>query len=158
MLAALSCIRHSMVVVPLYETLGADAAYILAHTEAPLVVIDTLKRFENVFSMRDKTQLKHVLLTKRPEEAKWQEAQQKAVDAGLTLHLMEDLMAQGAAQTAQPLDHPPRADDTYIVWFVAPFFQKRITPYAVTQVAQQERQKGWFSVTRMWWQTFRQWL
>ena len=119
MLAAISCIRHSLVLVPLYDTLGADAAsHILAHTEASLVVIDTLKRLENVFSMREKTHLKHVLLTNRPEEAKWQEAQQKAVNAGLTLHLMEDLMTQGATQTEQPPDHPPRADDIYIVWFV----------------------------------------
>src|SRR4051794_8064023 len=30
---ALACVRHSMVVVPLYDTLGPDAAsYILSHT------------------------------------------------------------------------------------------------------------------------------
>jgi long-chain acyl-CoA synthetase len=35
LITALACVRQSMVVVPLYDTLGSDsAAYIVRHTDA----------------------------------------------------------------------------------------------------------------------------
>lgn len=119
----LACIRHSIVIVPLYDTLGPDAAtYILAHTGASLVLIDELRRLENVFSMKQNTpELRHVVLVEKPEAAKLAEINQRAEAIGIEVHLWDELLAKGQqrAETEQQPDREPTSEDTYMLCYTS---------------------------------------
>lgn len=120
-LAALACIRHSMVIVPLYDTLGPDAAaYILGHTEAKVVVVDEVSRLQNLINVKQRTpELRHILLTDPLEPEKFEEIRQKASDVGITVHAMADLLAKQEEETEEEPDHLPKAEDTYFVCYTS---------------------------------------
>uniref|UniRef100_A0A183BHG0 Long-chain-fatty-acid--CoA ligase n=1 Tax=Globodera pallida TaxID=36090 RepID=A0A183BHG0_GLOPA len=127
MIAVIGCVRHSIVVVPLYDTLGADAAtYVLNHTGAELVLVDDLNKLANVLKECPST-LKHVVLIGTSmREKEVQEASEKTKEVGVELHSFEDLMeSSGSPQEGgdhlPPVveDHPPKPNDTYIVCYTS---------------------------------------
>lgn len=87
------------------------------------MLVDDLKRLDNVFRMKENSPaLRHVVLCTEPDVPPEQLAdiEQRSAALGVTVHIWGKLLANGRAQAEQqqPEDHPPSAQDTYIVWSV----------------------------------------
>ncbi|KAL3078799.1 hypothetical protein niasHS_014581 [Heterodera schachtii] len=123
MITAIGCTRHSMVIVPLYDTLGADAAtFILGHTGSEVVVVDDLVKLGNALK-ECPTTLKHaVLIDHALDEKQVEEARTKAKSVGVQLHSFDQLVGTETAQEKteeETEDHPPKPNDTYIVCYTS---------------------------------------
>lgn len=129
---ALALIRHSMIVVPLYDTLGENAAsYILSHCETQLVMLDSLNKLQNVFNMREKTpSLKHILYVGELEKEKIQEIQKKANELNIVLYFWNDLINTKEENTKEENtkeekiqkseeDNEPKPEDNYIICYTS---------------------------------------
>nr|CAD2169435.1 unnamed protein product [Meloidogyne enterolobii] len=121
----LALIRHSMIVVPLYDTLGENAAsYILAHCETELVMLDSLKKLQNVFNMREKTpSLKNILYVGELEKEKIEEIQKKAKELNISLYFWNDLINNKIEDEEkiekEEKDNEPKPEDNYIICYTS---------------------------------------
>ncbi|VDP10615.1 unnamed protein product [Heligmosomoides polygyrus] len=53
LITALGCVQQSVIVVPLYDTLGADAAaFVVSQTEISVIVVDTMAKARNLASKK----------------------------------------------------------------------------------------------------------
>ncbi|CAK5086856.1 unnamed protein product [Meloidogyne enterolobii] len=121
----LALIRHSMIVVPLYDTLGENAAsYILAHCETELVMLDSFKKLQNVFNMREKTpSLKNILYVGELENEKIEEIQKKAKELNICLYFWNDLINNRTEDEEkiekEEEDNEPKPEDNYIICYTS---------------------------------------
>lgn len=116
-ITALACTRYSMVVVPLYDTLGAEAAtFILEHTEAEVVIVDDAKKAQKLLEFTKETpKLKHVVLIEHDDSSTSLSAI-KAPD-GIEVHSFSALRAFGREHTVDDVEARP--EDTYIICYTS---------------------------------------
>lgn len=116
-----------MVVVPLYDTLGADAAtYIIQHTDAAFVIflshifiiifstiiVDNEAKVKKLLELaHTMPSLKHVVLIDALEDASLKAQVQQH---GIQLHNFGDLLTVDDSEVQPDVEANP--GDTYIIW------------------------------------------
>ncbi|KAI6240163.1 Arachidonate--CoA ligase [Aphelenchoides fujianensis] len=116
-ISSLACLRFSMVTVPLYDTLGADAAtFIVQQTEMQAIVVDELDKVEKLLTNAAQTPtLKHIVLI---NHSKLTHALiEQAETAGIRLHKFRDLLTAGERE--YHADVEPKASDLYIICYTS---------------------------------------
>nr|XP_046919477.1 long-chain-fatty-acid--CoA ligase 5-like [Dermatophagoides farinae]XP_046919478.1 long-chain-fatty-acid--CoA ligase 5-like [Dermatophagoides farinae] len=127
-IAEYACYRHSIVVIPIYETLGSNiCAFIAKQAELSTIFCDTLDRVVNVLNNASDFQfLKHIIVSHHDDESisAWSDNQQhletlksKAQSLGLTLHSMKQVEQLGQQNAQQ--DHPPGPDDLAVICYTS---------------------------------------
>jgi len=102
--------HYSMVIVPLYDTLGPDAcSYIINQAEIQLVVVDTSKKAEALLVKRAQCPTLRILVLLEPAEASLTALAEKF---GVTILSLTDLEKLGeSASDRSPPAVPPTPDD-----------------------------------------------
>ncbi|CAJ0580921.1 unnamed protein product, partial [Mesorhabditis spiculigera] len=110
---ALGCIQHSLVVVPLYDTLGAEAAdYIIQQADIEVIFVDNLDKVKKLGGTSDKIPtLKHVIVIDNisPDDL--------PKDTGFEIHTFAEVLNYGQ-QNPQKM-HLPTKEDTYIICYTS---------------------------------------
>lgn len=107
------CYNFSLVLVPLYDTLGPDAcAFIVNQTEAPLVVVEDDKKVNLLLDKAPKN-LKKLVVIKPLRQATLQRAKNRGID----IHTFEEVEKLGA-QKDQP-ELPPRPEDVCTICYTS---------------------------------------
>lgn len=103
-----------MVVVPLYDTLGADAAtYIVQQTDMAIIVVDESDKIEKLLINVSKTPtLKHIVIINSAKLDN--QLVEKANENGIQIHTFDDL--QNGNVELHP-DVEPKPDDLYIICY-----------------------------------------
>jgi len=109
-IAEQACYYYSMVVVPLYDTLGPEAcSYIINQAEIQLIVVDKSKKAEAILKKHDQCpSLRVVVLMETPEISLMNQAAAIGVEI-LSFAELEQLGAN--AMDRAPLALPPTPDD-----------------------------------------------
>jgi len=96
----IACYSQSMVIVPLYDTLGPEACtYIVNNAEIELVVCDTADRMSKLLDTKDNCpNLKYIVCMSDIS----QEDLSRAKDKGLTVIRFDELEERGRASLKQP--------------------------------------------------------
>ncbi|XP_017478681.1 PREDICTED: long-chain-fatty-acid--CoA ligase 5-like [Rhagoletis zephyria] len=118
-MAEYSCYRHSIVVIPIYETLGSNVCVFIAK-QAKLTAIfcDTLTRVDGVLkNVKECDTLKHIIVASAGSDAALQAMKEKAVSYGLQLHSMDDI--EGLGKINPQADHPPEANDLAVICYTS---------------------------------------
>lgn len=104
-----ACYTYSMIIVPLYDTLGLDAcAFILKQTEMKLLVVDKSKKAENLLTKRDQfPNLKTLVLIDPPEPSLLQTAQK----CGIEVVQFNALELLGGTSVHKTPKMPPKPQD-----------------------------------------------
>ena len=108
---------QNMVTVPLYDTLGAEAAtHIINQTGIQLILAENGAKVESLLSVIKETPtLKHIVVQDHSTVTK--DMMEKAKTAGVTITSYVDLIVRGSQH---PCDRvPPRMDDLYIVCYTS---------------------------------------
>lgn len=107
------CYNFSLVLVPLYDTLGPDAcAFIVNQTEAQLVVVEDDKKVNLLLDKAPKN-LKKLVVIKPLRQATLQRAKNRGID----IHTFEEVEKLGA-QKDQP-ELPPRPEDVCTICYTS---------------------------------------
>ena len=107
------CYNYSLVLVPLYDTLGPDAcAFIINQTEAQLVVVEDDKKVNLLLDKAPK-QLKKLVVMKPVRPA----TQQRAKNRGIDLHYFDEVEKLGA-QKDNP-EVPPKPTDLCTICYTS---------------------------------------
>ncbi|TKR76173.1 hypothetical protein L596_017355 [Steinernema carpocapsae] len=118
-LTMLGCMRHKMVHVPIYDTLGCDAAsYIVGHSEIHTMVVDKADKLERMIYRKthdNLTSLEHIVVVDMADVTP--EIIQKAEEAGLTVSSWEDTLQYGKEHPAEPTFAEPQ--DTYMFCYTS---------------------------------------
>ncbi|XP_028331447.1 long-chain-fatty-acid--CoA ligase 5 [Gouania willdenowi] len=113
----LACYTYSMVAVPLYDTLGAEAlVFIIDRAEISCVLCDTQSRAETLLQNRENEQTK-VLKTIVVMDAFDPELVTRGAECGLEVVSMEDMEALGKIHRQKPI--PPSPEDLSIICFTS---------------------------------------
>ncbi|GMR43896.1 hypothetical protein PMAYCL1PPCAC_14091, partial [Pristionchus mayeri] len=116
-ITSLGAISQSIVVVPLYDTLGADAAtFIVNQAEIEVIVVDNEDKARKLFAAKSSIPtLKHIVIL---EEAGVTAALiDESKDAGVSIHCLSTLLELGGRKKAEPMK--PKTDDTYIICYTS---------------------------------------
>lgn len=107
------CYWHSMIIAPIYNTLGPDVCTFIANqAEIEVIVCDTLERVEAVLSqVMHFTHLKHIVVM---EEIPYSYVS-KAKNFKLEVHTMKKIEEFGKANSLKP-NHPSPDDDAVICY------------------------------------------
>ncbi|PIC40552.1 hypothetical protein B9Z55_011853 [Caenorhabditis nigoni] len=114
LISALACIEQSMVVVPLYDTLGAEAAsFIVSQAEIEVVIVDNFKKAECLIQNRDKVPtLKHVIVIDSAELVEgmttFDTIRVESFDNAITLGSQYEFT-----------NNLPKPEDTYIICYTS---------------------------------------
>ncbi|CAJ0941491.1 unnamed protein product, partial [Mesorhabditis belari] len=110
---ALGCIQHSIVVVPLYDTLGAEAAsYIIQQADIEVIIVDNLDKVKKLLESGESIpSLKHVVVIDPIK----QEDLPKQDD--VTVYTFQEVLGFGQLNS-QPM-HLPTKKDTYIICYTS---------------------------------------
>ncbi|KAK0414525.1 hypothetical protein QR680_011477 [Steinernema hermaphroditum] len=118
-LTMLGCMRHSMVFVPIYDTLGCDAAsYIVGHSEIHTMLVDKVDKVQKMIfrKMHDNlSTLEHLVVVDM--EGVTPELVREAEAAGLTVSSWEDALSFGKENPATPTF--PVSEDTYMFCYTS---------------------------------------
>uniref|UniRef100_A0AC35TZJ8 Long-chain-fatty-acid--CoA ligase n=1 Tax=Rhabditophanes sp. KR3021 TaxID=114890 RepID=A0AC35TZJ8_9BILA len=116
-ITALGCAQHSIVVVPLYDTLGAEAAsFIVQQTEINVILVDNLDKVDKLLSSKSSLPtLNHIIVIQEYEISK--ELESKASELGVHIHTFADLEKAGECIDT-PL-HLPNKEDNYIICYTS---------------------------------------
>ncbi|KAJ1354958.1 hypothetical protein KIN20_012058 [Parelaphostrongylus tenuis] len=114
LISALACVSQSIIVVPLYDTLGSDAiSFIVSQTEISVVIADTMEKARNLASIKGSMPtLKTVVLMDWHDDAST--VTNEVSSTGIELLSLHEVCRQGS-RNPQPR-HLPNKDDTYIIW------------------------------------------
>ncbi|KAH9400419.1 hypothetical protein TYRP_001984, partial [Tyrophagus putrescentiae] len=115
-MAEYSCYRHSIVVIPIYETLGSNVCVFIAK-QAKLTAIfcDTLTRVDGVLkNVKECDTLKHIIVASAGSDAALQAMKEKAVSY---VHSMDDI--EGLGKINPQADHPPEANDLAVICYTS---------------------------------------
>ncbi|PAA82161.1 hypothetical protein BOX15_Mlig017940g2 [Macrostomum lignano] len=108
-LTEVACNQFSLVLVPLYDTLGTEAcSHILSQTSSSVVVVDSESKARNLLQCKaEAPSFRHVVLmgidSPKPELVK------EAQEAGVELHAWSELVSWGRENLAEV--NPPAPDD-----------------------------------------------
>jgi long-chain acyl-CoA synthetase len=108
-----ACYNHSLVLVPLYDTLGPDAcAFIVNQTESTVVVVEDDKKV-NLLLDKAPRNLKKLIVIKalRPATA------QRAKNRGIDIHTFDEVEKLGAAKNYPEV--PPRPSDVCTICYTS---------------------------------------
>ncbi|CAO4371935.1 unnamed protein product [Caenorhabditis nigoni] len=114
LISALACIEQSMVVVPLYDTLGAEAAsFIVSQAEIEVVIVDNFKKAECLIQNREKMPtLKHVIVIDSAELVEgmttFDTIRVESFDNAITLGSQYEFT-----------NNLPKPEDTYIICYTS---------------------------------------
>lgn len=114
LISALACMEQSMVVVPLYDTLGAEAAsFIISQAEISVVIVDNYKKAECLIQNRDSIPtLKHVIVIESGELVegltKFDTIQVESFDNAISLGAQYDYT-----------NNLPKPEDNYIICYTS---------------------------------------
>lgn len=107
------CYNYSLVLVPLYDTLGPDAcAFIINQTEAQLVVVEDDKKVNLLLDKAPK-QLKKLVVMKAVRPA----TQQRAKNRGIDLHYFDEVEKLGAQKDNAEV--PPKPTDLCTICYTS---------------------------------------
>jgi len=110
-----ACAMFSMVVVPLYDTLGADAVtFVMKRTNMSLVLVDTVKKANEVLNaLTAASQLKTIVLTcSVPADLK-----QQADENKINIISLESMETFGLANLHDPI--PPKPETVLTICFTS---------------------------------------
>ncbi|CAF0726603.1 unnamed protein product [Adineta steineri] len=119
MTAALACHSHSMIYVPLYDTLGEAAiVHIVNQTSLKTVFVD---KAENVLILLKLVEqistLKRIILTKKFPDEKDLEIRKKAKEVGIEIMSFNQLRELGRSKPVA--HHPPKPEDIFEICYTS---------------------------------------
>ncbi|CAD5215922.1 unnamed protein product [Bursaphelenchus okinawaensis] len=116
-IACIGALRYSMVTVPLYDTLGADAAkFIVKDTGMKVIVVDNASKVTKLMStIEDTPSLKHIVVIKEGDVT--EELQAEASKHDVKVHSFEHLIHIGETDV-QP-DVEPKPDNMFIICYTS---------------------------------------
>ncbi|XP_053269241.1 long-chain-fatty-acid--CoA ligase 5 [Pleuronectes platessa] len=116
-ISELACYTYSMVVVPLYDTLGPEAlVFIIDRAEISTVICDNLSKVETLLQNREKG-LSPVLKTIVVMDEFTSELVKRGTSCGVDIVSMKDLEDLGESNHQNPI--PPKPEDLSIVCFTS---------------------------------------
>ncbi|GMT20855.1 hypothetical protein PFISCL1PPCAC_12152, partial [Pristionchus fissidentatus] len=115
--SCLGAISQSIVVVPLYDTLGADAAsFIVNQAEIEVIVVDNVEKARKLIAAKSSLPtLKHVVVLDEADVN--EELEKEGEKSGITIHRFSVLLDEGRLAPAVPLK--PKTDDIYIICYTS---------------------------------------
>ncbi|GMT20856.1 hypothetical protein PFISCL1PPCAC_12154, partial [Pristionchus fissidentatus] len=116
-ISALGATSQSMAIVPLYDTLGADAAeFIINQAEIEVVVVDKAEKAVRLLEIRQRLpSLRHIVVIFENELT--EEIREKGAQAGLVVHKFSEIIEEGE-RNPKP-DVKPSEDDIYIISYTS---------------------------------------
>lgn len=119
MTTALACHFHSMIYVPLYDTLGEPAiVHIVNQTSLKTVFVDKAENILVLLKLIDQLPtLKRIVMTKKLDNDKETEIKKKAQDVGIELFAYNQLRDMGRAKPVP--HHPPKPDDIFEICYTS---------------------------------------
>ncbi|CAD5221891.1 unnamed protein product [Bursaphelenchus xylophilus] len=116
-ISCIGAIRYSMVTVPLYDTLGADAAkFIVKDTGMQIIVVDNGAKVQRLLSTIEETpSLKHIVVIKESEVTS--ELLEEGTKKNVKIHTFSHLLHVGETDV-QP-DVEPTPDDMFIICYTS---------------------------------------
>jgi long-chain acyl-CoA synthetase len=115
-ISCLASVRLSMVTVPLYDTLGPDAAtFIVQQTEMEIIIIDHPDKIEKLLVNIEKTPtLKHIVIINA--EKLTEELKNQAKEHNIQIHIFDELQ-NGPVDLHEDVE--PKPDDLYIICYTS---------------------------------------
>lgn len=114
-IAEQACYMYSMVVVPLYDTLGADAcSYVMNQTEMSVVVVDKVDKALALVKNADRTPSVQLVVVIQPIT---DELSAAAADQSLTVVSFADMEATGKSKMVPEV--PPKPDDVCTICYTS---------------------------------------
>lgn len=119
MTTAIACHFHSMIYVPLYDTLGEQAiVHIINQTSLKTIFIDKYENILTVFKVLDQVRtLKRIVLTKQLSDAEEKNIRQKAKDTEIEIYTFNQLRELGKSKPIA--HHPPKPDDIFEICYTS---------------------------------------
>ncbi|CAF1488004.1 unnamed protein product [Adineta ricciae] len=119
MTTAIACHFHSMIYVPLYDTLGEPAiVHIINQTSLKTVFADKAENILTLLKLIDQVPtLKRIVLTKKLENSKETEIRNKAKQVGIEIMTYSELRELG--QSKPVAHHPPKAEDIFEICYTS---------------------------------------
>ncbi|GMS93212.1 hypothetical protein PENTCL1PPCAC_15387, partial [Pristionchus entomophagus] len=116
-ISSLAAASQSIVVVPLYDTLGADIAnFIVNQAEIEVIVVDNVDKARKLISGKaDIPTLRHIVVLEEVEVDKALEEDGEKV--GISIHRFSALLEDGSRDKTVPVK--PKTDDTYIICYTS---------------------------------------
>ncbi|CAF0885929.1 unnamed protein product [Rotaria sp. Silwood1] len=119
MTTALACHWHSMIYVPLYDTLGEAAiVHIMNQTSLKTVFVD---KAENVLTLlklvKEISTLKRIILTKKLNIDQENEIRKKAKEIDIEIMTFNQLLELGRSNPV--VHHPPKPDDVFEICYTS---------------------------------------
>jgi len=116
---ALACHFHSMIYVPLYDTLGEPAiVHIINQTSLKTIFVD---KYENILivlkSIDQIPTLKRIVLTKKLTDQQEKDIRQKAKELHIDIYTFNQLREIGRAKPVA--HHPPTSDDIFEICYTS---------------------------------------
>uniref|UniRef100_A0A3P8SAH7 Long-chain-fatty-acid--CoA ligase n=1 Tax=Amphiprion percula TaxID=161767 RepID=A0A3P8SAH7_AMPPE len=116
-ISELACYTYSMVVVPLYDTLGTEAlVFIIDQAEISTVICDNQKKAETLLQNREKGQTP-VLKTVVVMDTFSSELVDRGTKCGVDVVSLQDMEALGKSNLQKPT--PPKPEDLSIICFTS---------------------------------------
>uniref|UniRef100_A0AAQ5Y2N9 Long-chain-fatty-acid--CoA ligase n=1 Tax=Amphiprion ocellaris TaxID=80972 RepID=A0AAQ5Y2N9_AMPOC len=116
-ISELACYTYSMVVVPLYDTLGTEAlVFIIDQAEISTVICDNQKKAETLLQNREKGQTP-VLKTVVVMDTFSSELVDRGTKCGIDVVSLQDMEALGKSNLQKPT--PPKPEDLSIICFTS---------------------------------------
>jgi len=116
---AIACHFHSMIYVPLYDTLGEQAiAHIINQTSLKTIFIDQYDNVLIVFKLlKEVPTLKRIVLTKKLTEQQENDLKKKAKETGIEVYTFTQLRELGRSKPVA--HHPPKPDDIFEICYTS---------------------------------------
>ncbi|PAV73712.1 hypothetical protein WR25_04638 [Diploscapter pachys] len=117
-ITVLASVQQSMPIVPLYDTLGPDAAcFIVKQAEIRLVVVDSIKRVRSLIEGNNNRSLslKHIIVIE--EDDINEDDTSRAKEVGITLSTFSSALEKGKKLHVKL--NSPKPDDTYIICYTS---------------------------------------
>jgi long-chain acyl-CoA synthetase len=114
----LGAIRYSMVTVPLYDTLGADAAsYIVQQTKIKVIIVDSIDKIKKLLDSADQMpSLSHIIFTGKDRKV-YESLESTAKSHNIEIHLFEELRKLGESCLID--DVLPKAQDLFVICYTS---------------------------------------
>nr|XP_033799325.1 long-chain-fatty-acid--CoA ligase 1 isoform X2 [Geotrypetes seraphini] len=116
-IAELGCYTYSMVTVPLYDTLGADAiVYVINKASLPLIFCDTSEKVKILLMSSEKGAIKTIktIVIMDPFDL---DLVEQGKNCGVTIFSLKEFEDLGKANLQDPV--PPRSEDLSVICFTS---------------------------------------
>ncbi|CAM4768493.1 unnamed protein product [Rotaria magnacalcarata] len=119
MTTAIACHFHSMIYVPLYDTLGEAAiVHIINQTSLKTIFVDKPENILNLLGLAGQVStLKRIILTKKLPAEKEAEVRKKAEEKGIEIMTYIQLLEIGRSEPVA--HHPPKPDDIFEICYTS---------------------------------------